>query len=267
MSQAQVRRKQIVDLLTRTRMDQFGPSDHQPLKAVVEELNQSSAGLGSEKTGIHFSLAEKTTGRPPKIDPNTGMPFKSPDSSFAGINFVTISMARPLTNVTLADALDAIVVTADKPIEYWITEKGVFFALGNGPEAPRLYSRIFKLDTDAFLANLRKPDSSKTNVTTFVRQLCYQPVRSFHHRSRFSITIEWASCLSVPLKRIWMRWKKFSRRCIAFRRKSTSRPDLSRCLRLLPPMCIWEVLMLRAFFPLAMISHRPHEIHSISPNS
>ncbi len=170
--QAQNRRKQIVEMLNRIRFDQFGPNNRWPLKEVVRELNQLSAGFDSDKAGIRFSTADNADGRQPKIDPNTGLPAKASSSNGTDINSVIIMINQTLTNVTLANVLDAIVMTANKPIEYAISEDGVVFALGNGREAPRLYSRVFNLNNDAFLANLRKRDSSKTNVTTVVRQLC-----------------------------------------------------------------------------------------------
>ena len=65
MIQTSAARKNIVDKLNRIRIDQFGPYNRRPLSEVVQELNQLTAGLASDKTGIHFFTADNANGRPP----------------------------------------------------------------------------------------------------------------------------------------------------------------------------------------------------------
>jgi beta-lactamase regulating signal transducer with metallopeptidase domain len=169
--QTSAARKNILDKLNRIQFDQFGPNIRWPLSEVVRELDQLTAGLGSDKNGIHFFTADSSNGRHPMIDPNTGLPAKDTGTKGTEINSVIVTINPPLKNATLASVLDAIVWTADKPIQYSVSDEGIVFSAKNNFEAPQLYSRTFRLNTNAFLANLQKKVGSETNIAVALRRL------------------------------------------------------------------------------------------------
>ena len=171
MIQTLAARKNILDKINRIRIDQFGPYNRRPLSEVVRELNQLTAGLASDKTRIHFFTAVNADKLPRMIGPNTGRPTKDTSSNGTDINSVIITVNPALTNVTVAQVLDAITWSADKPIQYSISEKGIVFSPKDNFEAPRLYSRTFRVHPVVFLANLQKQVDSETNVATALRRL------------------------------------------------------------------------------------------------
>jgi len=92
---------------------------------------------------------------------------------------VTIKLNMPLRDVTMKDALDAIVKVADRPIEYSLEDYAVVFSLrpdfvaqptvSMAPRPP-LSVRTFKVDTNTFVAGLEsafgiKIDSGKGDWT------------------------------------------------------------------------------------------------------
>jgi beta-lactamase regulating signal transducer with metallopeptidase domain len=190
----QSRRKQIVEMLNRIRIDQFGPKNQWPLKEVVRELNQLSAGYDSNKIGIRFSTADYADGRQPRIDPNTGLLSEGAGSKDVNIDSVTVSFTSALTDVTLANVLDVIVMTANEPIEYAISDDGVVFAFRNGREALRLYSRSFKVDAHVFPNALRNITGLETNdVAVTARNLFdksgveFKPPKSVFYNDRLGL--------------------------------------------------------------------------------
>ena len=97
------------------------------------------------------------------------------DPDTAGINFlvdarsVVINMPTPLENVRLGDALDAIVLNASKPIKYSILDDEISFSMKD--QAPSLFTRTFKVNTNMFFASLRKQTGLQTNsVSTMARK-------------------------------------------------------------------------------------------------
>src|SRR5690606_6555848 len=69
------------------------------------------------------------------------------------INSVIIRLNPGLTDVRLADVLEAIVTVADHPIKYSLTDYAVIFSL-KGPETPQLHMRTFKVDPNTFIQGL-----------------------------------------------------------------------------------------------------------------
>jgi beta-lactamase regulating signal transducer with metallopeptidase domain len=171
MIQTPAARKAIVDKLNRIQFDQFGPYIRRPLSEVVQELNQLTTGLASDKTGIHFFTADSSDARQPVIDPNTGLPAEGAGSKGVDIDSVTVSFSRALTNLTLANVLDAIVMAANKPIKYSVSDEGIVFSFKDNFEAPQLYARTFRVNTSVFLVNLQKQVGIGTNVAFALRRL------------------------------------------------------------------------------------------------
>ena len=58
-----------------------------------------------------------------------------------------------LTDVRLADVLDAIQLVADHPIKYSIQDFAVVFS-AKGPETPQLFMRTFRVDPNTFYCGL-----------------------------------------------------------------------------------------------------------------
>src|ERR1035438_8997735 len=162
-------REKIVSKLNRIQFDRFGPYTGLPLSEMVRELSRQTAELDSEKTGINFVMVGNSDGRQPTIDPNTGLPAKNTDPTGTDINSVIINI--DLKNVRLADVLDGIVRSADKPIKYTVLDGGIVFSARNGTEIPPLETRTFKVDENVFFASLQKQTGLQTNVSVAMRQL------------------------------------------------------------------------------------------------
>jgi tetratricopeptide (TPR) repeat protein len=105
---------------------------------------------------------------------------KSLDSDMQGINFIVetnitslpITIQPAMTDVPLAVVLDAIVKNADKPIKYSLEDFAVVFSLKTDADLQRLFIRSFKVDTNVFLANVRKRAGiTSTNVEDEIKAL------------------------------------------------------------------------------------------------
>ncbi len=66
----------------------------------------------------------------------------------------TIKINPPLTDIRLADVLDAIVKVADRPIKYSIEDYAIVFSL-KARETTPLYIRTFKVDPNTFYQGLQ----------------------------------------------------------------------------------------------------------------
>jgi len=137
--------------------------DGLPLTEVVKSLSDEAKRRDPERRGLNFIVNQNVdTGAsagvqaftPQAVDPNTGLPIaaaapaETPD--MAGIS---IKIVPPLTDVRLADVLDAIVKVADRPIKFSVEDYAVVFSL-KGREAVPLYTRMIKLNPNTFLQGL-----------------------------------------------------------------------------------------------------------------
>jgi len=143
--QTQPGRKNIMNQLNRIHFDSVIYEDL-PLSEVIRQLNEQTKLRDPEKQGIEFL-----------INPNPDTPATA-EVTFA--NQVVINLN--LTNVSMADLLDAIVKVADHPIKYSIVDYGVVFSPG---KLPQLYMRTFKVDKTIFFK------AYKTMITSGLRQL------------------------------------------------------------------------------------------------
>ncbi len=153
-------RQSIISKLDRIRMDTVF-YDGLPLGEVIRMLNEESRKRDPDKRGINF-LINPNEGAPAggmpvatAIDPITGLPISAPPSEeeptdLAGI---LIKINPPLTDLRLADVLDAIAKVAEQPIKYSIEDYAIVFSL-RGPEPTRLYTRTFKVDPNTFWQGL-----------------------------------------------------------------------------------------------------------------
>jgi beta-lactamase regulating signal transducer with metallopeptidase domain len=112
--------------------------DGVPLSEVIKFLSTESRRLDPGGSGINFMLnpgPAESAQAPPLAD-------------------VSIRLAQPLTDIRMADLLDAIVKTAERPIKYSLEDYAVVFA-EKGNEPPALYTRVISVDPTAFEAALR----------------------------------------------------------------------------------------------------------------
>ncbi len=181
-------REVIMNKLNRIRLDRVF-YDGLPLSEVIRDLSEQAKLRDPDKVGINFlinpnpdlsasvtTVAPTTGGGSPfggapgqvgpqgggqQIDAATGLPISTTPTvgnQPVDINSVIIRINPALTDVRLADALDAIVQVADHPIEYTINDYAVVFS-AKGPNSPQLYSRTFRVDPNTFVQGLESVSS------------------------------------------------------------------------------------------------------------
>lgn len=124
-----------------------------------------AGGFGGVQTpGIAPMPAQAQT-----IDPNTGLPVApgagaaTTEQQDVGSFIVKIPS---LTDVRLADVLDAVVLVCDHPIKYSIQDFAIVFS-AKGPETPQLFMRTFRVDPNTFYSGLENVSAqSFGSVTT-----------------------------------------------------------------------------------------------------
>jgi beta-lactamase regulating signal transducer with metallopeptidase domain len=149
------RGRQIIESkLHRIRLDTLGSSGL-PLSEVLRDLNNEAKQRDPEKRGINFIYNGN-------LDAATGLPIPAA----ADIGAISINIDPPITNVTLADALDAIVKVAEQPIKYSIQDYAVVFSAKGKDEPPPFYTRNFKVDPKTFTQKLRAIVGTNTPAGT-----------------------------------------------------------------------------------------------------
>ncbi len=111
------------------------------------------------------------------LDPNTGLPIAPAGETPATTEPLdigsTIVKIPSLTDVRLADLLDAIVMVADRvmvngqpqSLKYSILDYGIVFAL-KGPETPQLFMRTFRVDPNTFYSGLENVSAQSFGAVT-----------------------------------------------------------------------------------------------------
>jgi type II secretory pathway component GspD/PulD (secretin)/tetratricopeptide (TPR) repeat protein len=148
-------RQLIVDKLNRIRLDKGW--DGLPLSEVIKDLNDEAKKRDPDKRGINFiinpNVESAAAPAAQAIDPTTGLPIAAAAPSEpvdVGATLVKVN----LTDVRMADLLDAIIKVADKPIKYSIEDYAVVFSI-RGRDASPLFVRIFKVDPNTFEQGLQ----------------------------------------------------------------------------------------------------------------
>jgi type II secretory pathway component GspD/PulD (secretin)/tetratricopeptide (TPR) repeat protein len=151
-------RQSIIAKLDRIRLDSV-KYDGLPLGEVIINLNDEAKKRDPEKHGINFLLNQNIdTGGPtaaaaPVVGPDGNvLPAAPPEQ--VDMSAISIKINPPLTDIRLADALDAIVKVADRPIKYSIEDYAIVFSL-KAREATPLYIRTFKVDPNTFYQGLQ----------------------------------------------------------------------------------------------------------------
>jgi type II secretory pathway component GspD/PulD (secretin) len=151
-------REAIVSKLDRIRLDSL-KYEGLPLSEVIINLNDEAKKRDPEKRGINFIISQNADsgGAPASaaltVGPD-GQPLPTPPAEQADIGSIQIKINPPLTDVRLADALDAIVKVAEKPIKYSLEDYAIVFSL-RGRETTPLYVRSFRVDPNTFYQGLQ----------------------------------------------------------------------------------------------------------------
>ena len=131
--------------------------DGLPLQQVIQYLSDESAKRDPDKEGINFMINPNIVVSAPGaagIDPTTGAPIPAPVAEPMDMNNVIVKITTPLRNISLANALEAIVQVADKPIRFSIQEYAVVFSQ-RPPDTAQLETRTFKVDPNTFAQGLQ----------------------------------------------------------------------------------------------------------------
>lgn len=152
-------RQAIVSKLDRIRLSEV-KYDGLELGEVIRNLSELTRKSDPDKAGINFMIISDGGGgggggaATGAVDPATGLPAAAaPAGEGVDISTVRVKINPPLSNLRLADVLDAIVKTAEKPIKYSIEDYAVVFST-RAQEATPLFTRTFKVDPNTFVQGL-----------------------------------------------------------------------------------------------------------------
>jgi hypothetical protein len=160
-------REVIYTKLDRIHLDAVAWADGLPLSEVIRFLTEQSRLRDPDKKGVNFNfnpnVEQAAAGGPgaaglptPQINQTTGLPETPAGGAGETIDPSTINVKLTLNDVSLQDALNAIVIMADRPIKYSVEDWGVVFSTKpTGPEPPQLEMRIFKVDPNTFYQGLQ----------------------------------------------------------------------------------------------------------------
>jgi beta-lactamase regulating signal transducer with metallopeptidase domain len=156
-----------------------------PLKDVLAKLRTESQKRDPEGVGVNFMVNQNV--EPSGLTPptNTGAPQRQ------GIGAdVTIRISTPLTNLSLMDALDAIIIAADRPIRYTVEDFAVVFS-PKPPEAAVLYTKVFRVDPNTFMRRLKSvfPDTLNSG-TQSTGTSSGSGLQEGHHVTKTNSTLE-----------------------------------------------------------------------------
>ncbi len=177
-------RQLIIEKLNRIRLDSV-IFDDVPLSEVLRQLSEKSRQADPERKGINFlidpnaeqsgpAIVSRPAGMLAGVNPATGLPVTPAGGAALDVGQFTVKLN--LTNVRLTDVLAAIMDMAQNPnpgdprkISYAIKDYGIVFQ-PKSVVAPQLFTREFKVDTNIFLAYLRREArvgdlNSATNLT------------------------------------------------------------------------------------------------------
>jgi len=140
-------RQAILQKLESIRLDTVS-FDRLPLSEVLRRISEEAKIRDSEKKGVNF-LINPQSDLFGNVDPATGLPpaaAATAPSEQVDVGSTIIKLT--LTDVRLADVLDAIVLVADRPIQYSIQDYAVVFSPKSAESEP-LFTRTFKINVDA----------------------------------------------------------------------------------------------------------------------
>lgn len=150
-------RQLIYSKLDRIRLNEVS-YDGLPLGEVIKALNDEAKKRDPDRQGINFIIApnaDPPVAPPTILDPATGLPLPAGGGAEpVDLSAITIKILPALTDVTLAQALDAVVKVADRPIKYSVEDYAIVFSLRSA-EQVALYTRWFRIDPNTFVQGLQ----------------------------------------------------------------------------------------------------------------
>ena len=150
-----VGRQDIIHKLASIRLDRVS-YDGLPLSEVLRSLTDEVRKRDPDKRGVNFIIASPELAKTPwetGLDSLTGSPKPASPAGAVDPSSIVITLKYPLTNIRLADVLDAIMRVASHPLKYSIEDYAVVFSLKRHEAIP-LYVRTFKVDPNTLLENL-----------------------------------------------------------------------------------------------------------------
>lgn len=133
-----------------------------PLSEVVRILHEESEKLDPDHRGINFAINPYLDENAiPMVDSVTGLPMATNAAYDSELTSIPITINHPLTNISLGDVLNALVLVAPKPIHYSVEDYAIVFSAGKPPSP--LYSRHFRLDVNRFIGAVHSQTGMQTN--------------------------------------------------------------------------------------------------------
>jgi beta-lactamase regulating signal transducer with metallopeptidase domain/type II secretory pathway component GspD/PulD (secretin) len=112
-----------------------------------------------DKTGINFIIA------PSKASSAAGASAtNSPGISAADLAAVRLTLKPSATPQKLVDILNEVLSSAERPLKYTVEDYAVIFSARQGPEAPRLSTRTFKVDPNLVIERIQTATGRHTNA-------------------------------------------------------------------------------------------------------
>ncbi|MGA2788153.1 MAG: hypothetical protein ABSF60_11560 [Verrucomicrobiota bacterium] len=167
-------REAIYSKLDRIRLDSVSWPEGLPLIEVLRNLSEQAKLRDPDKKGINFLFNPNAAAAPAPttpaggaqtIDPATGLPVAAPAVGAESVDASSINVKLTLSDVRLADVLDAIVLVADHPIKYSVEDYAIVFS-SRGPEPMPLETRTFKVDPNTFYQGLESVSATSFGQTT-----------------------------------------------------------------------------------------------------
>jgi type II secretory pathway component GspD/PulD (secretin)/tetratricopeptide (TPR) repeat protein len=153
-------RQTIITKLDRIRLDTV-KYEGLPLPEVIINLGDEAKRRDPEKRGVNFLIGQNVdvgggnTPAAPQLGPD-GNPLPSAPQEQVDWNTINIKINPALTDIRLADALDAIVKVSSVPIKYSIEDYAIVFSLKDTRREPTpLFVRTFKVDANTFYQGLQ----------------------------------------------------------------------------------------------------------------
>ncbi len=143
-----------------------------PLSEVLRVLSEKTRLSDPEHKGINFMInpnpdqsgAPVPSGGGGKVDPATGLPPSGGGGGDAGGDLSNFTVKLNLADVSLNDALDAILMVAQNPagdgrmLKFSITDYAIMFQV-KGAESPQMFMRTFRVDPNTFYSGLQNVTS------------------------------------------------------------------------------------------------------------
>jgi general secretion pathway protein D len=159
-------RQDILSKLDRIRLNDV--SYDLPLTEVLNKLRIESQKRDPDGVGINFMVnpfPEASIGAIAPTDITgaaAGAGAVTARPAAVDMSQITVKIAPAMSNLRLADVLDAITKVADQPIRYTVEDYAVVFSPKPIEQAP-LYSKVFKVDPNTFVQGLANVISINLN--------------------------------------------------------------------------------------------------------